>query len=201
MSGTPEPPPERSREGAPDPGRREAIAWAWRLPVLLAVGGGGWGLYRAIRTHFLKGIPDADPSFVDGPRVSVAPLTAFASEWDHREFDYDGLPALAVRLPGPIPGSLRAGARHLAAFSRVCTHERCLVTLNRDEEAIAFAFNYRADGPHLVCPCHLSVFDATEAGRAVSGPAVEPLPRLRLAVEDASLVATGREATDGARQG
>lgn len=178
---------------APDPERRRFVAWAWRLPVLLALGGGGWGLYEGIRTHFLKGAPDPDPRFRGGPRVPVAPLSAFAADWDHQEFSYQGTPALALRLPGPIPGSLSVEEAHLAAFSRICTHERCVVSLNRDEEAIAFAFNYRADGPRLVCPCHLSVFDATDAGRAVSGPAVEPLPRLRLEADGDQLVATGIE--------
>lgn len=176
-----------------DPGRREAIGWLWRLPVLLAAGAGSWGLYEGIRTHFFKRAPDPTPTFEDGPTVTVGPLAAFAEDWDAKEFRYDGEPAIAVRLPGPIPGGLDVERIHLAAFSRVCTHEACEVSLNRDTETIAFAFNYRAEGPQFVCPCHLSVFDPERAGRAVAGPAVLPLPRLRLVRDGGALLATGRE--------
>ena len=88
-----------------------------------------------------------------------------------------------MRLPGAIPGGLEVDGLHLAAFSRICTHMGCVVSLNRDAEAIAFAFNYRAPGPQLVCRCHLSVFDPDRAGRAVAGPAIEPLPRVRLELD------------------
>lgn len=177
-----------------DEGRRRVTSWLWRVPVLLAAGAGAVGVYEALRVHFFKDRPDPTPTFVDGPAVPVAPVSAFDAEWVEREFVYQSTPALAVRLPGPIPGGLELDGVHLAAFSRICTHQHCLVTLNRDAEAIAFAFNYRADGPQLVCPCHLSVFDPARAGRAVAGPAVHPLPRLRLRALDGQLVATGVEA-------
>lgn len=189
--GTPaaEPPPSE----VPDPSRREVIAWLWRIPVLVAAGAGSWGLYEAIDTHFFKRRPDPTPTFADGPKVAVGTLGTFAEAWDAIEFAYEGEPAVALRLPGPIPGGIEAAGAHLAAFSRVCTHQGCLVTLNEDTEAIAFAFNYRADGPQFACPCHLSVFDPERAGRAVAGPAVLPLPRLRLAIDGDAVVATGRE--------
>lgn len=184
-------PPDR---GDVDEGRRRVSSWLWRVPVLVAAGAGAIGVYEALRVHFFKGRPDPTPTFLDGPVVPVAPLSAFDADWVERDFVYESIPALAVRLPGPIPGGLELDGVHLAAFSRICTHLGCVVSLNRDAEAIAFAFNYRADGPQLVCRCHLSVFDPERAGRAVAGPAVEPLPRLRLRVEGGRLVATGIEA-------
>lgn len=177
-----------------DEDRRRLSSWLWRLPVLVAAGAGTYGAYEALRVHFFKRRPDPTPSFVDGPPVDVGPLAAFDREWAEIAFAYEGTSAIAVRLPGPIPGGVEHAGAHLAAFSRVCTHLGCLVTLNRDAEAIAFAFNYRSDGPQLVCRCHLSVFDPERAGRAVAGPAVEPLPRVRLRVDGDRLVATGIEA-------
>lgn len=180
--------------GPPDPGRRRLTAWLWRLPVLLVVAGGAIGGYLGVRTHFFKRRPPDEPRFRDGPRVHVAPLSSFGGPWAATPFRYEDTPALAVRLPSPIPGgvSLDNGV-HLAGFSRMCTHQRCVLSLNRDVEAIAFAFNHRADGPSLVCPCHLSVFDPARAGRAVAGPATAPLPRVRLAVDEGTVVATGME--------
>jgi len=188
------PPPDDAPEARVDQDRRRVALWLWRLPVLLAAGLGSWGLYEAIHTHFFKRRPDPTPDWSSGPPLPVGPLDRFDEVWASATFTYQGTPAVAVRLPGPIPGGLEANGVHLAAFSRVCTHLGCIVRLNRDAEAIAFAFNYRAPGPQLVCRCHLSVFDPVRSGRAVAGPAIEPLPRVRLAAEGDQLIATGLEA-------
>jgi Rieske Fe-S protein len=176
-----------------DAERRRVATWLWRLPVLLVAGGGSWALYEAIRVHFFKRRPAATPDWRAGGPAPVAPLAFFERDWAAVEFMFENTPAIAVRLPGPIPGGLEVDGLHLAAFSRVCTHLGCTVSLNRDAEAIAFAFNYRAPGPQLVCRCHLSVFDPDRAGRAVAGPAIEPLPRLRLERDGDRIVATGTE--------
>lgn len=205
--GTPEPgpggsasaPTETASETASDTtppvdaDRRAFSAWLWRIPVLLAAGAGSWAIYQAIDVHFGKRRPDATPDWQAGDTVPVAPLRAFDAEWAATEFVYGSVPAVAARLPGAIPGGLEVDGLHLAAFSRICTHMGCVVSLNRDTEAIAFAFNYRAPGPQLVCRCHLSVFDPDRAGRAVAGPAVEPLPRVRLERDGDEIVATGVE--------
>lgn len=66
------------------------------------------------------------------------------------------------------------------AYSRVCTHAGCPVAL------------YRAQQQQLMCPCHQSVFDVTNNGAVVSGPADAPLPRLPIAIDaDGVLVALG----------
>jgi Rieske Fe-S protein len=56
------------------------------------------------------------------------------------------------------------------AYSAECTHQGCTVS-------------YRAKG-YLACPCHESVFDPVNSGEVVSGPAEEPLPRLRIKVRN-----------------
>ena len=191
-----------------DPTRRALAAWLWRLPGLAAVGGAAFGAVQASRIHFAKDAPDANPSFAPVPDAPVAPLAAFPRTWDSVDFVVSGIPCVAVRLPQPVPGGLDlapvdGGAEplHLAAFSRICTHLSCIVELNRDLEAVAFAFNHRSDRPSLTCSCHYSVFDPLRAGRAVSGPAVRPLPRARLRLvgdggdPDAHLVADGIERT------
>ena len=65
---------------------------------------------------------------------------------------------------------LKNGA--FVAYSAECTHQGCTVS-------------YRAKGEgYLACPCHGSVFDPVRGGEVVSGPASEPLPRLRIEVRD-----------------
>ena len=58
------------------------------------------------------------------------------------------------------------------AYSAECTHQGCTVS-------------YRAKGKgYLACPCHGSVFDPVSGGEVVSGPADEPLARLRIEVRN-----------------
>lgn len=184
---------------AVDHDRRRISAWLWRLPVIAAAGGAGYGLLTAYRVHFSKLPPAAVPVFEDRAERRVAPLERFAAPWHAEPFDLAGWPCLALRLEEPIPGGVSHGEVHVAAFSRVCTHRACIVDLTLDPEAVAFAFNHRTDRPQLTCSCHYSVFDPVRAGRAVSGPAVAPLPRARLRVDagedGAWVVADGLEAT------
>jgi arsenite oxidase small subunit len=188
-----------------DEDRRRLSVWLWRLPVLLATGGAAWGVQQAYRVHFAKLAPADPPVFADATETRVAPLARFVEPWTSEPFAVAGVPCVAVRVPVPVPGGTTAGAGadavHLVGFSRVCTHQHCIVDLNTDLELVAFAFNHRTDRPTLTCGCHYSVFDPLGAGRAVSGPAVRPLPRVRLKVapgddgDGASVVADGLEAS------
>jgi ubiquinol-cytochrome c reductase iron-sulfur subunit len=72
------------------------------------------------------------------------------------------------------------------AYSKICTHAGCSVGLfgvdDRPPKVIR----------QLVCPCHQSVFDPTDAANPVGGPAPRPLPQLSLGVDDEGfLVANG----------
>jgi arsenite oxidase small subunit len=196
-----EPPAADGAPAAPptvDAGRRALSTWLWRLPVLIAGGGAAFGMVQAYRIHFAKDAPDPRPTFDDVAPTEVAPLASFARPWDGAEFVVAGVPGVAVRLPAAIPGGLEPTfGVHLAAFSRVCTHQACIVELNRDPEAVAFAFNHRSDRPSLTCACHFSVFDPLRAGRAVSGPAVRPLPRIRLRLEGEAASGGARVVADG----
>lgn len=205
--------PQRTQAHEPqevDEKRRRLIQWLWRIPVIAVAAGGGYGLYEAIRVHFRKYEVAENPEFEDRPELLVADLSAFREVWDSVEFEVPSagvgslaVPAVAVRLPGPIAGGialdtgLNVTSAYLAAFSRICTHQHCIVSLNRDINAINIGFNYQTRSPALTCGCHLSVFDPQQGGRAVSGPAVQPLPRVRLEARGGQLYATGLEITGG----
>ncbi len=176
-----------------DEGRRRALKWLWRLPVVVAVVGGGFGAWRALRVHLGKVEPVPDPSFRAVRSVPVVVMDEVEGLWEAAVFTIDGTPAIAVHQPEVVAGAVRVGSTWIAGFSRVCTHQGCLVNLNTSPAAIALATNYRGDEPALVCPCHLSVFLPTRQGQAVAGPAVLPLPRVRLDVVDGWVTATGIE--------
>jgi ubiquinol-cytochrome c reductase iron-sulfur subunit len=75
----------------------------------------------------------------------------------------------------------------IMAFSQICTHAACAVTLFRYP-----LFREPGPAPALVCPCHYSVFDVLHDAEPVYGPAHRPLPQLPLAVaRDGTLRATG----------
>jgi ubiquinol-cytochrome c reductase iron-sulfur subunit len=66
------------------------------------------------------------------------------------------------------------------AFSKICTHAGCPVSL------------YEQQTHHLLCPCHQSIFDVTDGGRPIFGPAARPLPKLAITVDDEGyFIATG----------
>lgn len=63
-----------------------------------------------------------------------------------------------------------SGANGIVAFSKVCTHAGCAVSL----------FNVLS--MQLICPCHQSTFDILQDCKPVFGPAPRPLPQLPLGV-------------------
>jgi ubiquinol-cytochrome c reductase iron-sulfur subunit len=114
-------------------------------------------------------------------------LTAFAEGADK-----DGL-ASSVVVVRVRPDELelppeRAGwaPEGLLAFSKICTHAQCAISLFRYP-----LFAERSPGPALVCPCHYSTFDVLKGGERIFGPAVRALPQLPLKVDGGRLYAAG----------
>ncbi len=80
-----------------------------------------------------------------------------------------------IRL-GPDENRPRPGRENWAydghvAYSKICTHAGCPVSL------------YETQTHHLLCPCHQSVFDVLDGCRAIFGPASRSLPQLALGVD------------------
>ena len=176
--------------------RRTIITWLWRLPVLAVLGGAFWGIWEAYYVHFNKVTPEA-PEFVPVAPQRIAAFGELGDLWSMVLFTLKTqageTSALALRVPVAVPGGLSVDEKHYLAFSRVCTHQGCPVSLRRDLGTLEVAFNYRAEHPVLACPCHLSIFAPLEAGKAVSGPAREPLPRVQLKRYGDELLAVGLE--------
>ncbi len=58
------------------------------------------------------------------------------------------------------------------AYSKICTHAGCPVSLYEQETA------------RILCPCHQSQFDATDGAKSIFGPASRSLPQLAVEVDD-----------------
>ncbi|MGH3009361.1 MAG: Rieske 2Fe-2S domain-containing protein [Gaiellaceae bacterium] len=80
------------------------------------------------------------------------------------------LPPDQLRLPLHLHGY---DAHGILAYSRICTHAGCAITLYR-------APLYQPDEPTpaLVCPCHYSTFNPATGGTVTFGPAGRDLPLL-----------------------
>jgi ubiquinol-cytochrome c reductase iron-sulfur subunit len=114
-------------------------------------------------------------------------ITAFPEGADPRQL---ASPVVVVRVD-PRQLRLPRGRQDwapggLLAFSKICTHAGCAISLYR-----APLYAPTSPGPALVCPCHYSTFDVLRGALPVFGPAVRSLPQLPVAVVNGDLVAAG----------
>ncbi len=83
---------------------------------------------------------------------------------------------ILIRLrPGtnnPRPGRETWTAQDHIAYSKLCTHLGCPVSL------------YQQQTHQLLCPCHQSQFEVLDGARPVFGPAARSLPQLAIAIDD-----------------
>jgi ubiquinol-cytochrome c reductase iron-sulfur subunit len=77
---------------------------------------------------------------------------------------------VAEFAPRPENEGFRYG--DYVAFSKICTHAGCPVSL------------YEQETSRILCPCHQSQFLVTEGARPVFGPATRSLPQLPITVDD-----------------
>jgi ubiquinol-cytochrome c reductase iron-sulfur subunit len=71
----------------------------------------------------------------------------------------------------PRPGQADYGYADYVAYSKICTHAGCPVSL------------YEQETSRILCPCHQSQFLITEGAKPVFGPAVRPLPQLPITLD------------------
>ena len=89
------------------------------------------------------------------------------------------LPA-AVRAPGPEDWTVEG----VVAFSKICTHAGCPVSL------------YQAETQELFCPCHQSTFSVPQGAKPTFGPAARSLPQLPIGVDGQGFVVAKGDFTE-----
>ena len=143
----------------------------------------------ASRWHDGVALVDEDGAFLLAGAVEIGSfVTAFPHGADRREL---GSPVVVVRVePSTIelPPARRGWAPEgLLAYSKICTHAGCAVSLFRHP-----LHEPTSSPPALVCPCHYSTFDVRRGAQVMLGPAGRPLPQLPLRIdEQRHLVAAG----------
>jgi ubiquinol-cytochrome c reductase iron-sulfur subunit len=120
-------------------------------------------------------------------------ITAFPEGVDKREL---AAPVIVMHLD-PSSLDLPAGRQGwapegLVAYSKICTHAGCAVSIPRSP-----LYPPRAPRPALVCHCHYSTFDPAKGADVIFGPAGRALPQLPLSIDsDGTLVAAGELSGD-----
>jgi ubiquinol-cytochrome c reductase iron-sulfur subunit len=77
-----------------------------------------------------------------------------------------------LRSAEPRSGQEDFGYGDYVAYSKICTHAGCPVSL------------YEQETSRILCPCHQSQFDVTQGAKPVFGPATRSLPQLPITVDD-----------------
>jgi ubiquinol-cytochrome c reductase iron-sulfur subunit len=116
-------------------------------------------------------------------------VTAFPEGADKEDL---GAPVAVVRLQERqfhmTPEQMRGVVQGLVAYSKICTHAACAVSMFR----YPLSQPTTASKPALVCPCHYSTFDPGKGAKVEFGPAGRPLPQLPLMLDaEGFLVAAG----------
>ena len=197
---------ERARAAAVEDLRRGSDGVTRRRLIVGAAGVAGTGLTAAAvlpvsalgpGAHVLNESPwragvalvDEDGRPVEADAVAVGGfITAFPAGADRREL---GSPVVVVHVDPrtlDLPAERRTWAPEgLLAYSKVCTHAGCAVSLLRYP-----SYERTSGPPALVCPCHYSTFDVRRAAKVTLGPAGRPLPQLPLRLDGRRrLVAAG----------
>jgi arsenite oxidase small subunit len=184
-----------NRDQTPNVTRRKLLEYWWLAPIAAAGGFFAWFGVRSYRILLGKPTPSSQPSFKGGTRVAVGKLGEFSKLWDAKIFDYGDEQAILVRVKEPQPGGISVKDAHFIGLSRRCTHLDCTCEYIRSPEIASMAYKYRPEFAHPVlgCACHFSAFDPELAGKSVSGPALEPLPRIQLEARGDQIFAVGLE--------
>jgi ubiquinol-cytochrome c reductase iron-sulfur subunit len=94
-----------------------------------------------------------------------------------------GAGLLVIRLPQEMihlpPGREGWTPQGIMAFSKICTHAGCAISLYRYP-----LYHLKATPPAFVCPCHYSTFNPADGGNVIFGPAGRALPQLPLMIDD-----------------
>ena len=108
--------------------------------------------------------------------------TAFAEGGDKEEMASSVVLVRLAQNQLDLPPDLaHYPARGIVAYSKICTHAGCAISLYRSP---LFAGD-EPKKPALVCPCHYSTFDVGNGGEVLFGPAGRKLPMLPIYVDGA----------------
>jgi ubiquinol-cytochrome c reductase iron-sulfur subunit len=139
---------------------------------------------EGMRLLGLNGVPVRPADMRPGSLQTVFPPVEGGST------NADGVAMLIRLLPDQAasyrPREGQEGYRwnDFVAYSKICTHAGCPVSLYEQETAL------------ILCPCHQSQFDATDGAKPIFGPATRSLPQLAIEVDGDGYFVTKSDFTE-----
>lgn len=122
--------------------------------------------------------------------TSIKSKDVYGKEAVHKE----RIPGIVIRLPDDLAQKRGGGPKdRFYVVNLHCTHERCETAYITDKEEIRAVSALDAPNPIVYCPCHRSVFDLAADGKAIKGPAKEPLWKFDFDIKGDDIVVTGRD--------
>lgn len=182
----------------------DAMSRRGMLKLLLAL-----PLARTLENFFFQVLGSARDTATAATALRVARVSELKRPWDWARFTYQikvrardvynqeavidqAVPGIVIRLPDDLAEGRGGGPKaKFAVIDLHCTHERCETAYLTDKEEIRAVANMEAKNPVAYCPCHRSVFDLTQEGKAVKGPAKQPLWKFEFDVKGDDIVVTG----------
>lgn len=142
------------------------------------------------------------------PALKVAKVSELKQPWRSVLFTYrvkrqipdvykkqtaveESIPGLVIRLPDEIAEKNSGLKGKFRVIDLHCTHERCVATYVTDNSEIRALADVAPKNPVVYCPCHRSVFDVAEGGKAIKGPAKTPLWKFDFDIKGDDIVVTG----------
>jgi ubiquinol-cytochrome c reductase iron-sulfur subunit len=128
-----------------------------------------WG--KGVRLVRADGTPIRPSDQVPGSLQTVFPAVPDGNKQSDAATMLIRLRPEQVAAMRPRQGQADFGYGDYVAYSKICTHAGCPVSL------------YEQETSRILCPCHQSQFDVTQGAKPVFGPATRSLPQLPLAVD------------------
>lgn len=106
-------------------------------------------------------------------------------------YPLDNEPNILVKLGQAASGGVGPDG-DIVAFSQLCQHLGCDYAFQATGSSPKCDPSYVAKGPEGYCCCHGSIYDYTNAGKVIGGPAPRPVPQVILEVDSSGdIYATG----------
>jgi arsenite oxidase small subunit len=174
-------------EGAPenqtpnDESRRNFLKISVVLSAILAAGGIA-AVTKSVtnRAQTSEGASSTPNTF---PKVKIATLSSLAVD-QVVSFNYplDNEPNILIKLGQKASGGVGPD-QDIVAFSQLCQHLGCDYAYLAPGTSPKCDSSYKAQGPEGYCCCHGSIYDFTNAGKVLGGPASRPVPQVILEVD------------------
>lgn len=180
-----------NQAGVPaDESRRDFLKVSVVLSAILAAGGiaaVGKSVTNVAETS--GGSAITPTSF---PRVKVANLDSLVvNQVVSFYYPLDNEPNILVKIGQKAVGGVGPDG-DVVAFSQLCQHLGCDYAYQATGTSPKCNSSYKAQGPEGYCCCHGSIYDYTNAGRVIGGPAPRPVPQVILEVDSSGdIYATG----------